>query len=756
MGKLDNASRRSFLISTAVIGGGFAIGFRTSPSEAAAPDEPWTKAAPGSEFTPWLTISPDNVVTVRCATPEIGNGVMTQAAMNVAEELDADWSKINVEFAPPLRNYLENDVYASVKTTPGYFSARSTQAGRMQIGLQVGASARERLKAAAAAQWKVPATEITTANSVLTHTLTGRTLKYGEIAAKAAAVKLTTEPALRPRSDWKLLGKTSPGKLNNPGIVNGAAIYGMDIRVPGMVYAALRQAPAHGGKIKSYDDTVAKKMPGVLAVVTVDPKETVGAKNPKLKLPFGLEPAVAQHGIAVIAEHYWQARKALDALQIEWDDGEGAKWKTTEQVHDAAYKLLDRKDLIVDKYQGDIGAIDQQEKIVEASYHTPYCEHVLMEPLNGTALVTADRVEMWHPSQQSQQAYMLAADETGVPLENVVFHQPYVGGGFGRRVFGDDVRMVVAVAKKFPGCPVHVIWSREESTRQGRFRTLLTAKYRTGIDKKTGFPVGLHARYAHSGIGIAAKMTSGLHDTPYAFNKNLKVESSGLPFNLLAGSYRGPIWNSFAFTTETFVDECAHAAGMDPLEYRLKLLNGYVDPGWALCLKEAAAKSGWGKSLPRGMGMGVAISNWGGGGKPQNGTTICNVATVEVTKSGLLKVHQVDVSFDTGGIVNRDAVLTEIIGGTIFGLNMSINEGLNIRNGRVVEGNYDEYPMLRMADVPPKINVHFGGLSGHERFSEIGEPPAGVIGPAVGNAIFAATGKRIRSTPFRLHDLSWA
>ncbi len=753
MGKLESVSRRSFLISTTVVGGGFAIGLQWTPSQAAgetAKDEPWAKAAAGSEFTPWISIAPDSTVTVRCAMPEIGNGVFTQSAMTVAEELHVDWSKIKVEYAPPLRNFLEKSVYTEAGGMMGYFSGRSTTAERIQLGLQLGAGARERLKAAAAAQWKVPVAEITTANSILTHTASGRTLKYGEVAAKAATVKLDKEPTPKPRSEWTLLGKATPSKLQNPAVVNGTAVYGMDIRLPGMVYAALRQAPAQGGSIKSLDASIARKMPGVLAVVTVDPKESAGFSDPKLQAPFGLEMCTAQNAVAVIATHYWQARKALDAVRIEWDDGAGAQWKTTETMNEAARALLDSKDLKVEKTEGDISSIDKQDKIIEGFYHTPYCDQAPMEPLNGTALVTPDSVEVWHPSQHSQQAFMVAAHETGLSPEKVVFHQTYVGGGFGRRVFGDDVRMVVAIARKYPGKPVHVIWSREESMRQGRYRAIVATNLRTGLDK-TGYPVAVHGKYAIGSVGG----TAGFHDTPYAFNKNFKVEGTKVPFNILSGAYRGPGYNSHAFITETFVDECAHAAGIDPLTYRLKLLEGYSDLGWVMCLKEAASKAGWGKSLPKGMGMGIAISNWAGNGKPQAGTTVATVATVEVSKAGKLKIHQLDVAFDTGGFLNRDAVVTEMVGGSIFGLNMALNENLTVRNGRVVEGNYDEYPMLRMGDTPTKINIHFGGLSGHERFCEPGEPPAGVAGPAVGNAIFAATGKRIRSMPFRLHDISW-
>ena len=706
----------------------------------------------GSEFTPWLTIAPDSTVTVYSPMPEWGNGTATQWAMTIAEELDVDWSTMRLDYPSLQRLYAENKDRPTAYGVKVHFSgARSTNALRLSQGLQLGASARERLKAAAAAQWKVPVSEVTTANSVLRHAATGRAFKYGEIAAKAATIKLEREPAPKNRSEWSLLGKASPGKLTNPAIVDGTAVYGIDVRVPGMVYAALRQVPVQGGSIKSYDASDALKMPGVLGVVTINPKESIGAKEPSQHPPFGAALSVAQHGIAVIAEHYWQARRALDAVRVEWDHGAGAKWKTTEMVNDAAAALLDGP-LTVAKSKGSIDAIDTQERIVEGYYRTPYCDQAVMEPLNGTALVTADYVELWHPAQQSQQAHMIAADEAGMSPEKVIFHQTSLGGGFGRRLYGDDVRMVVAVARKFPDRPVHVIWSREETTRQGRYRSLVAAKLRAGLDKRTGLPVAVHARYA-TGPGGAPM---GLLDTPYGFNKNFKAEVTGLPFNLITSAYRGPGYNSFAFITETFIDECAHAAGIDPVEYRLRLLEGYPDPGWVLCLREASSKAGWGKSLPRGMGMGVAVSNWDNSGEPHTGTTICTVATVEVSKAGKLKVHQLDVAFDTGGVMNRDAVVTQMVGGSIFGLNMALNEGLSVRNGSVVEGNFDAYPMLRMGDTPTKINVHFGGLSGHERFSEVGEPPVGVVGPAVGNAIFAATGKRIRATPFRLQDLSWA
>jgi isoquinoline 1-oxidoreductase beta subunit len=349
-------------------------------------------------------------------------------------------------------------------------------------------------------------------------------------------------------------------------------------------------------------------------------------------------------------------------------------------------------------------------------------------------------------------AYMVAADETGVKPENVFFHQTFVGGGFGRRVFSDDARMVVAVAKHFPGRPVHVIWSREEATRQGRYRPLMAGRLWAALGDD-GYPTALQGRVS-GGPGF---FVSGINDTAItSLLPNVQIESQTVPFHILTGPYRGPGYNSNAFFIETFLDECAVAAGVDPLEYRLQIFGKWADIGWAKCLNEVKAKSGWGEALPKGQGRGVAIANWGMGGKADAGTTVATVAKVEVSKAGVLKILQIDLAFDTGRIVNEDAVRTELEGGTMFGLNMAVNEGLNIKDGQIVEGNFDEYPMLRMADMPAQINVHFGGLSDNPRFNEIGEPPAGVIGPAVGNAIFAATGKRIRQMPFRTQDMSWS
>jgi len=752
MGHQNKLSRRRFMVSA--VGGGMAIMVSQDVLAANTSLNPWDDNTVGKgtvELSAWLTIGADDVVTIRSPTPEIGNGVMTQAAMTVAEELNCDWSKVATEFASASRDHLAGGLYRT-DTYLTFFGGRSTTKKRNELYLQAGASARERLKAAAAARWNVPVTEIDAKDSKLTHKASGRTLRYGEVAAEAAKIKLKEEPKPKPQSEWTLLGKASPSKLHIPLVVKGAATYGIDVRPAGMAYAALRQSPVHGGKLKSYDANAVKNMPGVLAVVTVDPDEPRGMPNRKDEAPFTLFNTKPQHAVAVIAEHYWQARKALDALPVEWDDGPGAQWKSTEQINQAAFAVLDKETDKPKWTTGDISGLDKQKKIVEATYLTPYCDQACMEPLNGTALVTKDKVEMWHPSQSPQQTLWIAADEARVDVDNVTINQTYVGGGFGRRIYGNDARMVVAVAKKFPGRPVQVIWSREEMTRQGRYRDLIAAKMKAGLDEK-GMPQVLVVRAS----GGPAAADVGMMQSPYLQKliPNTRYDLHELPLHIQTGPYRGPGYNSFSFVMETFIDECAHAAGVDPLEYRLKMLAQWPDEGWTKILKEVSTQAGWGKKLPKGFGQGIAIANWGSfKGEPHEGTTVGVVATVEVTSRGNAKVHTLDVAFDTGRIMNRDAIHTEVVGGVIFGYNMSMNEGLTVKDGRIVEGNFSDYPMVRIGDVP-QINVHFGGLTGHDRFSEIGEPPIGPVGPAIGNAIFKASGKRLRTTPFRNSELSW-
>jgi len=735
--------RRQFLITAAATAaGGMALSVLPEAADAATP-----------ELSAWLVIEPDDTVILRLPAPEFGNGAMTQQAACVVEELACDWAKVKVEFASATRDYTGYSVYSVVPQAAAFFGGRSTFLMRV-MGLQkVGATARQRLVTAAAAEWGVPVGEVTAAGGgVLTHAASGRSLRYGQVAGKAAALGAVATPPIKPASKWTLLGKAGPGKLNNPQIVDGSLTYGIDVRVPGMVYAALLQSPVHGGRLKSYDAAAVKGMPGVLAVVTVDPDEGRGVAMMS-NAPYGYALTAPRSAVAVIAEHYWQARKALEALPVTWDDGRGAQWKSTDQLYDAALKALDSDDNVrIEKLSGDVGDIAKAAKVVEQTYLTPWCDQAPLEPLNGTALVTADKVEVWHPAQNGQQAFWVASDESGMPPERVIFHQTYVGGAFGRRLESDDVRMVVAVAKRFPGRPVHVIWSREEMMRQGKYRPMVAAKLTAALDETSGLPKAMVARQASRGH------YPRFADTAYFMGPipNVRVDARELAnVHVTPGPYRGPGYNSYAFIQETFIDECAHGAGADPLDYRLKLLADWPNPGWVKSLKAAAAGAGWGKKLPKGVGQGIAICGWGLNGAAQGGTCVAVVATVEVSKKGALVVRQLDAAFDCGRVMNHDAVANLMEGGLVFGLNMALNEEMTVKDGRMVEGNFDSYPVLRMAQAP-KINVHFEGLSGADRYSEMGEPPVGPVGPAVGNAIFRATGKRLRRTPFLKQDLSWS
>ncbi|HEU4780399.1 MAG TPA: molybdopterin cofactor-binding domain-containing protein [Steroidobacteraceae bacterium] len=737
-------SRRTFLVSTAVVGGGLTLAILTSCEG--------KKAAPSAatEVSAWLSIDASDNVLLRVPFNECGNGAMTMVALLMAEELRADWSKVRAEPLDLNRDKREQGVYKAFDSTFFTFSGRSTSPDLMRTMRQAGASARERLKMAAAQQWNVPVAEVEARNSALTHAATKRTLRYGEVAAAAAGVKLPQEPVVDIYADVGILKDRVQGKLVDPQIVTGATTYGIDVKVPGMVYGALMQSPVHGGRLKSYDFEAIRNMPGVIGVAVVDPDEP----RKLLKLPLNDSESRAQSTVAVVAEHYWQARQALEALPIEWDDGEGGRWKTTADVNAAALARLNTPGEKVERETGDaLGVLGKSRRVVDATYLTPFADQAPLEPLNATAHFADGKIEVWHNGAIQAQSFAVAAEEADVPFENVKLHPTMLGGHFGRRNFSDDLRLVVAVAKKFPGKTIQIIWSREEMFRQGRYRWLTAGRLRAALGKD-GLPTAFHSRLSRTIYG-----TAGINNVAYTNGPipNVRLENSEVPMHVRWGSYRAPGYNSYAFMMETFIDECAAKAGIEPLEYRRKLLKDFRDPGWIKSLDEVAARSDWGKPLPKGQGRGIAISNWGNwGGKDQvGGTTAAVVAHVDVSREGVLKVLQLDIAFDCGRVFNRDAVEAQMQGGILFGLNMALNEELNIENGRIVEGNFDTYPMLRMADTP-RLRVHFGGLTGAERSCEVGEPPVGPVGPAVANAIYAATGKRIRTMPFRKHDLSWA
>jgi isoquinoline 1-oxidoreductase subunit beta len=730
-------SRRDFIVAASAVSSGMALAIL--PRMPDATPGPATQ----SELTPWIVIGADNTVAIRVPGPEAGTGGTTQVCMLVAEELQCDWAQVRAEPISYNRNTREGDVYIGQTGTWSTFAGGGHEPEIIATMLQVGASARERLRAAAASRWNVPVSEIEARAGLLTHTRTSRQARFGEMAAAAATIQLAKEPTPKPPAEWTLLRTLNPPRLHIKSVVDGSSVYGIDVCLPGMLYAALVQCPVHGGKLVRFDFEAIRHMPGVMGVAVVDPSE------PRIELekPAFWAHTTAQSGIAVVAKHYWQARKALEALPLEWDPGSGVEWKNTEQIYEAAYTRLQRPADEVVKETGDAPKRVEQagDAVIEARYLTPLCEHAPMEPLNGTALVTDDRVEIWHPLAMASQALVIAQEETGIAPENIEFHLPLVGGSFGRRVGGDDLRMVLAVAKKFPGTPIHVIWSREETFRQGRYRDLQAARLVAALGTD-GLPKALVAHVAgHDPV------THGLDDAPYVNGciPNVRIETSNVSMHILTGQFRGPGYNSHCFIIESFIDECAARAQIDPLEYRLRILSKWPDTGWQACLREVAARAGWGRKLPARHARGLAIGNWGTSGQPREGTTVAAVARVEVAETGEIVVHALDLAFDCGQILNADAVRAQLQGSMIFGLSMCLNEELNVENGRIVEGNFDRYPMLRISNLPQEINVHMGALSGHARYGGTGEAGVGVVGPAVANAIFRVTGKRIRAMPFR-------
>ena len=758
-------SRREFVVTATAVGGGLALGlaFPTSSARPAADTakisgRPWESLAGKGdiEIDPWVLIAPDDTVTIRVGQSEMGQGVITSCAKMLAEELECDWSKVRAEYVSVNRHFRENKVYKRLVTT----SSSSVRLGRPYLQ-QAGASARERLMAAAAQTWSVPRAELTVKDSVITHKLTGRTLRYGQIAQKAAAIQLAAEPKIKTPDQYTLMKK--PTKLlDAPLKVDGSATYGIDVRVPGMLYAAVKASPVFKGKVKSYDRDAVKNRPGVHSVVEFSGEEI-------------------EAGVAVVADSYWHARTALEAMQIEWDEGTHGD-ESSENFFKMSRAALDEPGAKVVTKLGDPEAVlKNAPQVVESIYEVPYLDHTVMEPFNCTAQVTADRVEIWVGSQDPENATIDAAKIAGVPVEKIYLHNCFLGGGFGRRGNQDDVRQAVAIAKQLGGRPVKVIWSREETTRHGYYRPMRVSRFRAALGPD-GLPLAWHTRVVGMDEGVfAAKLVAaegnlashtsagrkdepgdeqlirGLHQLPYRVPNQLfdyHLRNTHVP--------TGP-WTSVGrsqneFFLETFVDELAHAAGKDPYQYRRTLLETNPDSrfskSWIHVLSAVAEKTDWGRQLSPGRGMGITIGDSRRLSRKE--ITICAaVATVSVSKKGEIRVERIDVAMDTGPfLVNPLAAERQVEMQVAMALAATLRQEITIEKGRVAQSNFDDYPLLRPTEMP-EIGVHWVRAT-DDPIAGIGEEVVGWVAPAVCNAIFAATGKRIRSLPLKNHDLSWA
>ena len=681
---------------------------------------------PAKEMTAFLVIEPDNTVTVRVPHAEMGQGTSTALAMLVAEELACDWAKVRVEYASANRNARQDSkLYGRMQTVGS--SGLRTSVSMMQ---QAGASARERLKLAAAQQWKIDPADCTVASGKCLHKASNRSLDYGALAAAAAAVQLPAEPAIKTPDQYQLVGKWTP-RLDTAAKLDGSAKFGIDAQVPGMVYAAVWSSPVYGGSLKSVDDAALKDLRGIIGVV-------------KLK-----------DAVVVVADRYWRAKKGLDALKIEWDDaGYGA---VDSESLAAGYRAALDKPMASAEKKGDAQAAFAAPgaKLVEAVYEAPLLSHSPMEPMNCTVALAPDRADVWISTQAPMAVLQLAAKEAGLKPEQIYVHNAFVGGGFGRRGGGhDELVQAIAVAKQV-GKPVKLIWSREQDIRRDRYRPQAAVRFRAALDGD-GKPQAFQAQIAVGSLlrggngpqelqASEPMATECIQGSFYAFparDVGVILKNSHVPVSF----WRGVGSSQNGFFMEGFMDEVAHAAGADPYQYRRALLTDRPD---ALGVIDALAKhSDWGQPLPKGRGRGIAIIE-------AYGSVSGQVVEVTVSQDGKLKIDRVTCVLDPYHVANPNTVEQQMEGAVIMGMTAALWGEINIKNGAPVEANFNTYRMAKMVETPPRIDVHLVP-SGGPRWGGVGEPGLGPFAPALANAIFAATGKRVRRLPLKHADLSWA
>ena len=698
--------RRQFLKASAALGGGLALEFSLAGPALAA-----SAAAP--EVTHWIVIHPDERVVIRVARSEMGQGSLTGLAQLVAEELDCDWKNVSTEFASPNEHVRRKRIWGSM-STGGSAGIRTSQ----EYLRKSGAQAREMLLAAAAKRWNVPAGECAVTQGVVTHAPTGRTLSYGELAAAAGSIAPPAEVKLREPKDWKVAGRPLH-RLDIPDKVRGAPVFGVDVRLPGMLHASIVQSPVFLGKVKSVDDAAARKLRGVQGVVRQDA------------------------WVAVVADNWWRANEAAKRLAIEWD--EGGNGEVSDATIDALFREgLDAKGLPAARATGDAdAALGSAAKVIEAEYASPYLSHATMEPMTATAWFKDDgTLEVWTSTQNAEASMAAASEAGGVPLEKVEVHKAMLGGGFGRRGAPQDyVRQAVQIAKRFPGKPVKLMWSREEDMQHGFYRPASRVRLKAGLDAQ-GRLVALKSTIAcpsilallrpegvRNGIDFSAVRTLG--DMPYAI-ANQRCEYAMRNPHVPVGFWRAPGLQN-AYYRECFIDEAAHAAGKDPLDYRLAMLA----PGDKnrLVLEAVAKAAGWGGKLPAGVHRGIAMADG-------FGSYTAMVAEVSV-KGGAIEVHRVVFAIDSGHVVNPDACRAQAEGNVIYCIGQ-LYQAHHVKDGRIAESNFHDFPLPRLAEMPKveTVLVPTGGFWGGH-----GEPGALCVAPSILNAVFAATGKRIRTLP---------
>ncbi|HET7165724.1 MAG TPA: xanthine dehydrogenase family protein molybdopterin-binding subunit [Pseudolabrys sp.] len=710
-------TRRHFVVASASAAGGLAISvaFPGLADAASIGAQAWGPESTPNEINAFLAIDPDGSILIRSPHQEMGQGAITALPMIVAEELECDWSKVKVEYASPARNLREKNVYGEM-TTVGSRGVRTS----WQMLLQAGASARERLIATAAQRWNVSPSDCEAANSKITHKATGRSFDYGALAADAANIKLDKEPAIRTPDQFKLIGKRL-ARLDTPLKINGSAKFAIDTKVPDMVYAAVAACPVFGGKLKSVDDAPAKGRRGVLQVVKLE------------------------NAVVVVSDRFWRAKEALALLKPEWDVG--AAGNTDSAQFAKLYRDTLDGPMVSARNDGSVDdAFGKGGKLVEAVYEAPHLAHATMEPLNATVHLQPDKLEVWLGSQTPMGTIRQAAAASGLKPEQIVIHNCFLGGGFGRRSINDEMRQAILVAKEV-GKPVKLVWTREEDMTQDRYRPQAAVRMKAALGSD-GMPTAFDAKIAVGSIlrstginkvenGIEAQAVEGFANIPYAI-PNVRVGCMLKNTHVPVMFWRSVGSSQNAFFVESYIDELAQAAGQDPYKFRRTLLAGKSD--FLGVLDTIAEKSDWGKPLGQGRGRGIAIHEC-------YGSIIGQVAEVTVSQKGEVKVDRVVAAVDCGHVVNPGIVEAQIQSGVIYGLSAALYGEITVKQGRVEQGNFDEYQVVRLADTP-KIEVYLA-LSGGKKWGGIGEPGTAATAPAVANAVFAATGTRVRSMPLK-------
>jgi isoquinoline 1-oxidoreductase beta subunit len=656
----------------------------------------------------------------------MGQGTLTGLAQLVAEELECDWKKIATEHVNPGQNLAHKRVWGEM-ATGGSRGIRTSQ----DYVRRGGAAARLMLVQAAADQWKVPASELTVSEGVITHAASGRKTSYGKVAA--AAAKLTPpDPKsikLKDPKDWKIAGKPLK-RLDTADKLNGSKVYSIDVKLPGMLLAAIKKSPVHGGKLSSYDEAKVTGMPGVRGVVKVH-----------------------DDAVAVVADSWWRAKTALDALPVAWDEGANVS-QSSATIAERLKEGLTADDAFADTDNGDaLKAVAGAAKKVEAVYGTPFLAHATMEPMNCTAVIKGDKVEVWTATQSAEGSLAAACEEAGVPLANGEVHKLDLGGGFGRRGGTQDyTRQAVAIAKQFSGTPVKLIWSREEDQAHDFYRPISQCKMSAGLDD-SGKLVGMHIRVSGQSInallnpgaikqGKDTRQLQGMWKEPgdaqFGYSvPNLRIEYAMRNSHMQVGPWRGVNTNQNGVYLECFVEECARAAGADSLEFRRAMMQAH--PKHLDVLNAVAEKAGWGKPLPAGVHRGIAQFMG-------YGSYSAAVAEVSVSPEGKLKVHRMVMGCNCGHVVNPGQVAAQIEGSVAYGLSAALYGEMSVERGRMVELNFDKYQILRLAEMPKVETVL---VPSYDFWGGVGEPTICVVAPAVMNAVFAATGKPVRSLPLK-------